>query len=98
MHTIGVKALHLKCLATYICIYITEFKYGHVLSFRDSKIIVDSEFDRDLFIVIFTVITAVVHFTNAQHINQRLVFWYHFTCDCPGPLLSGVFLALVSLL
>jgi uncharacterized membrane protein YhaH (DUF805 family) len=31
------------------------------------------------FILIFTVITAVVHFTNVHHINQRLVFWYHFT-------------------
>jgi hypothetical protein len=49
------------------------------------------------FIGIFTGVTAVVHFTNVQHINRRLVFWYHFTFDCSGPLLSGVFLALISL-
>jgi hypothetical protein len=51
-----------------------------------------------LFIGIFTVITAVVHLTNVEHINHRLVFWYHFTFDCSGPLLSGVFLVLISLL
>jgi hypothetical protein len=48
------------------------------------------------FIWIFTGITAVVHFTNVQHFNQRSVFWYHFICDCSGPLLSGVFFALIS--
>jgi hypothetical protein len=46
------------------------------------------------FIWMFTVMTTVVRFTNVQHINQGLVFWYHFTFDCSGPLLSGVFLAL----
>jgi hypothetical protein len=44
---------------------------------------------------ILAVITAVVHFTNVLHINQRLVFWYHFTFDCSGPFLFGVFLALI---
>jgi hypothetical protein len=54
--------------------------------------------DRYLFIGIFTVTTAVVHFTKVQHINQGLDFWYHFTFDCSGPLPSGVFLVLISLL
>jgi hypothetical protein len=59
-------------------------------------IIMSSGFHHDLFG--FTATTAVVHFTNVQHINQRLVFWYHFTFDYSGPLLSGVFFALISLL
>jgi hypothetical protein len=51
-----------------------------------------------LYLLEYSVITAVVHFINVQHINQRLVFWYHFTFDCSGSLLSGVFLALIFLL
>jgi hypothetical protein len=46
-------------------------------------------FDHDLFG--YSVITTVIHFTNVQHINQKLVFWYHFTFDCSGPFLSRVF-------
>jgi hypothetical protein len=52
--------------------------YCRVSGFRDSKKLLTPNL-MALFIGIFTVITAVVHFTNVQHINQRHVFWYHFT-------------------
>jgi hypothetical protein len=32
-----------------------------------------------LFIWILTVTTTVIHFTNLQYINQRLVFWFGIT-------------------
>jgi hypothetical protein len=31
------------------------------------------------FIWILTVTTTVIHFTNLQHINQRIVFWFGIT-------------------
>jgi hypothetical protein len=67
-------------------------------SLKSFKILSRVRFPRQSLIREFWILpggTTVIHFTYVQHINQRLVFRYHFTFDSFGPLLSIVFLALI---